>query len=70
MEGNIALGRKTAYSLGEGGGCGVPWRSGLQAAQNGHIWSTFVAPRLLYGLEAQLLKKRDIGHLEKFQRNV
>ena len=28
----------------------------------------FVIPRLLYGLDVQLLKKKDIENLEKFQR--
>ncbi|MCG8110719.1 MAG: reverse transcriptase family protein, partial [Candidatus Thiodiazotropha endolucinida] len=65
VEGKIALGRKTAYSLM---GAGFHGGNGLKAYQNGHIWSTFVVPRLLYGLEVQLLKKRDIENLEKFQR--
>ena len=65
VEGKIALGRKTAYSLM---GAGFHGGSGLQAAQNGHIWPTFLVPRLLYGLEVQLLKKKDIEDLEKFQR--
>ena len=42
--------------------------SGLKATLNGHIWSTFVIPRFLYGLEVQLLKNKDIENLEKFQR--
>ncbi|MCG7892397.1 MAG: reverse transcriptase family protein, partial [Candidatus Thiodiazotropha endolucinida] len=65
ITGRISLGRKTAYSLM---GAGFHGGNGLKAAQNGHIWSTFVIPRLLYGLDVQLLKKRDIENLEKFQR--
>ena len=42
--------------------------SGLKAVRNGHVWSTFVVPRLLYGIECQLLKKKEIDSLEKFQR--
>ena len=30
----------------------------------------FVIPRLLYGLDVQLLKKKDIENLERFQRQV
>ena len=41
---------------------------GLKASQNGHIWTTFVVPRLLYGFEALLLRKKDIDNLERFQR--
>ena len=39
-------------------------RGGLKPSPNGYIWSTFVVPRLLYGLEALLLKKKDIECLE------
>ena len=65
IEGKLSLGRKTAYSLMRAGFHGG---GGLKAAKNGHIWSTFVIPRLLYGVECQLLKKKDIESLEKFQR--
>ena len=43
---------------------------GLKATLGGHIWSTFVIPWLLYGLEALLLKQKDIDSLEKFQRKT
>ena len=65
VEGKISLGRKTAYSLM---GAGLHGGSGLKATLNGHIWSTFVIPRFLYGLEVQILKSSDIESLEKFQR--
>ena len=66
IEGRIDLRRKSVYSLM---GAGFHWGNGLRAAQNGHIWSTFVIPRLLYGLKVQLLKKQDIANLERFQRH-
>ena len=65
IDGKISLGRKTAYSLM---GAGLHGGGGLKATLGGHIWSTFVIPRLLYGLEALLLKQKDIDSLEKFQR--
>ena len=65
IDGKISLGRKTAYSLM---GAGLHWVGGLKATLGGHIWSTFVIPRLLYGLEALLIKQKDIDSLEKFQR--
>ena len=65
VEGKISLGRKTAYSLM---GAGLHGGSGLKATLNGHIWSTFVIPHFLYGLEVQILKSSDIESLEKFQR--
>ena len=49
-------------------GAGFHGGSGLKAAQNGHVWPMFVIPRLPYGLDDQLLKKKDIENLEKFQR--
>ena len=61
----ISLGRKTAYSLM---GAGFHGGGGLKPSQNGDIWSTFIVPRLLYGLEALLLNKKDIDCLERFQR--
>ena len=49
-------------------GAGLHGGGGLKATQGGHIWSIFVIPRLLYDLEALLLKHKDIDSLEKFQR--
>ena len=66
IEGKLSLGRKTAYSLM---GAGFHGAGGLKAAKNGHIWSTFVIPKLLYGVECQLLKKKDIESLD-FRENV
>ena len=65
IEQKINLGRKTAYSLM---GAGFHGGGGLKPSQNGYIWSTFVVPRLLYGLESILLSKKDVECLEKFQR--
>ena len=35
-------------------GVGFHGGSGLKKAQNDHVWSMFVIPRLLYGLDVQL----------------
>ena len=61
----INLGRKTAYSLM---GAGFHSVNGLKTCLNGHLWSTYIVPRLVYGLEILSLKKQDIDNLEKFQR--
>ena len=61
----ISLGRKTAYSLM---GAGFHSGNGLKTCLNGHLWSAFIVPRLIYGLEILSLKKNDIENLEKFQR--
>ena len=65
IEEKINLGREAAYSLM---GAGFHSVNGLKTCLNGHIWTTFVVPRLVYGLEILSLKKNDIEHLEKFQR--
>ena len=64
IEEKINLGRKTAYSLM---GSGFHGGGGLKPSQNGYIWSTFVVPRLLYGLEALSHTKKDIECLERFK---
>ena len=66
IEEKINLGRKTAYSLM---GAGFHGGGGLKPSQNGYIWSTFVVPRLLFGLEALSHTKKDIECLERFQRH-
>ena len=67
IEQKINLGRKTAYSLM---GAGFHGGGGLKPSQNGYIWSTFVVPRLLYGLESILLSKKDVECLESSKGNV
>ena len=49
-------------------GAGFHSGNGLKACLNGFIWSTFVLPRVTYGLEALILRKTDFETLEKFQR--
>lgn len=49
-------------------GAGFQSGNGLKACLNGFLWSTYVVPRLTYGLEVLTLRKKDIDSLEKFQR--
>ncbi|MEW8547538.1 MAG: reverse transcriptase family protein [Candidatus Thiodiazotropha sp.] len=65
VEEKVSIGRKTAYSLM---GAGFHSVNGLKTCLNGHIWNTFVVPRLIYGLETLSVKKGDIDCLESFQR--
>ena len=65
IEGKTTLGRKTAYSLM---GAGLYGDSGLKATGMDIYGLFFIILRLLYGLEVQLLKRKDIENLEKFQR--
>ena len=50
------LGRKVAYSLM---GMGFHSVNGLKTCLNGHIWTTFVVPRLVYGLEIHSLVQKE-----------
>ena len=65
VEENVSLGRRTVYSLI---GAGFHSVNGLQSSQNAHLWSTFIVPRILNGLEAVLLNGKEFECLEKFQR--
>ena len=65
IEEKVSIGSKTAYSLM---GAGFHSGNGLKVCLNGFLWSTFVLPRMIYGLEALLLRKKDFESLEKFQR--
>ena len=65
IEEKVSIGRKTAYSLM---GAGFHSGNGLKVSLNGFLWSIFVLPRMIYGLEALLLRKKDFESLEKFQR--
>ena len=49
-------------------GAGFHSGNGLRLCLNAFIWSTYVVPRISYGLEVLTLWKIDIELLEKFQR--
>ena len=49
-------------------GAGFHSVNGLKTFHNGYMWSTFVVPRVIYGLETLSLMKKDIENLEKFLR--
>ncbi|MEW8547407.1 MAG: reverse transcriptase domain-containing protein, partial [Candidatus Thiodiazotropha sp.] len=61
----INLGRRTAYSLM---GAGFHSMNGLKQSVNGKLWSTYVIPRVIYGLEVLHLRQSDISQLEQYQR--
>ena len=42
--------------------------NGLKQSVNGKLWSTYVIPRALHGLEVQELRQADISQLEQYQR--
>ena len=65
IEEKINLGRKTAYTLT---GAGLHSENGLMKPLCAYLWSTYVIPRVVYGLEVQKLSRTDVESLEKFQR--
>ena len=49
-------------------GAGFHSGNGLKVCLNGFLWSTFIVPRITYGLEVLTPTKKDIEMLETFQR--
>jgi len=60
----VELGRRTAYSLM---GAGFNGKNGLKQSVKSRLWSTFVVPRMLYGLEVLPYSQTDLKALEVFQ---
>ena len=63
----IETARKTLYALM---GSGMHGRNGISPAIAVQMWSTFVIPRLLHGIELLNIRRKDIEDLEIFQRKV
>ena len=60
----INLGRRTAYSLMS---AGFHDKTGIKQSLKADMWRKYVMQRLIYGLEVQNLRKKDIQLLETFQ---
>jgi hypothetical protein len=67
IEGRIQLARKTVYALM---GTGLHGNNGLSPATSLHIIKIYVIPRLLYGLDAAVLTKRQREELNNYYRNL
>ena len=65
IEEKVGLARKIAYALM---GAGLHAGNGVTKSLCAYMWSTYVIPRLVYGLEVQNLSRTDIESLERFQR--
>ncbi len=63
----IQLARRTMYALM---GAGLHGKSGLAPHVSYHIWNTYALPRMLYGIDATIVKTSDIDKFEKFQRKI
>jgi len=60
----INLGRRTAYSLL---GAGLHGNTGLDQRAKAHIWTTYVTPRILFGIEVTPYKDTDLKKLDSYQ---
>ena len=65
IESRLESARRTRYALM---GSGMHGTNGIDAVTSYNIYSTYVLPRLLYGLEVLPLKKKHITSLENFHR--
>ena len=63
----IKLGRQTTYALM---GAGMHGCNGLSPVITYSMWTTFVIPRILHGLEMLDVRKKDLQALESFQRKT
>ena len=61
----MGLARKIANALM---GAGLHAGNGVTKPLCAYMWSTYVIPRLVYGLEVQNLSRTDIESLERFQQ--
>ena len=64
IESLIRCGRQTLYSLF---GSGMHGRNGLNPIISKHIWSTYIIPRLTYGLEIVNITDKQIQQINSFQ---
>ena len=51
-------------------GAGCHGKTGVSQSVKAHLWSTFVVPRFIYGLETLPLTKKDETTLETFQTAI
>ena len=63
----IKLGRQTNYALM---GAGMHGCNGLSLVITYSMWTTFVIPTILHGLEMLDVRKKDLQALESFQRKT
>jgi hypothetical protein len=66
-EDRVSLARRTAYSLM---GARLHGMNGISPIISIHIYRIYVIPRLLFGLEAIILKDKHVASLEKYHRKT
>ena len=67
IEERIKAGRATIYGLL---GAGLQIRKGFSPVVSHNLWKVYALPRIVYGLEVMMLKKKDIDQLEVTQRKI
>ena len=63
----IKLARRTSYALM---GAGLHGYNGVNLEISLKLWNTYVRPRLLFGLESVVLKKKDYDNLNLYHKGV
>ena len=63
----ISYGRQTLYGLF---GSGMHGTNGLPVSTSLHLYQIYIIPRVIYGLEALVLKKTHLYNLEILQRSI
>ena len=63
----IKLARRTSYALL---GAGLHGYNGVNPEVGLKIWNTYVQPRLIFGLESVVLKRKDLDALNQFHKSM
>ncbi|KAK3102589.1 hypothetical protein FSP39_012434 [Pinctada imbricata] len=66
-EAAVMIARKTIYSLM---GAGFHGYNGVNPKVSIKMWAMYVKPRMLYGLESQILKRKDIDAINHYHKKV
>ena len=66
-EAAVVIARKTTYSLM---GAGFHGYNGVNPKVSIKMWTMYVKPRMLYGLESQILKRKDIDAINHYHKKV
>ncbi len=67
MDAKVESARKTAYALM---GVGLHGINGLDPGTAVHLVKTYILPKLLYGLDSVILRRKDIDELETYYRKL
>ena len=63
----VKTARRTAYSLM---GAGFHGYNGINPKVSIRLWNVYIKPRMLYGLESQILKKKDVTVINQYHKTL